>query len=333
MNLVTGATGHIGNVLIRQLLERGEKVRALVRPNGTLAPLRGLDVEVVRGDVLDPSSLDAALVGVDVVYHLAAIITIMPGKDERVDRVNVQGTRNMLQAAKKAGVRRFVYTSSIHALQRAPHGMVIDESLPYDPNNPYGAYDVSKARASLLVQQAARDGQDVVLACPTGVIGPYDFRVSLAGFGLMRYWNVSEVQYFKGGYDFVDVRDVAAGLIAAAQRGRRGESYLLGGHYISNREMAEIGCRVAGRQVPMREVPLGVIEWMARIMPWYYRLAKKSPQLTPYAVEVLQSNANISHAKAEQELGYHSRPIDETIRDAMHWFRDNQAFLVGGEHG
>lgn len=328
MNLITGATGHIGNVLIRKLLERGQKVRALTLPNDTLTPIAGLDVEVVYGDVLDPASLDVALRGVDVVYHLAAIITIMPGKNDLVQRVNVHGTRNMLAAAKKAGVRRFVYTSSIHAIQRAPHGVVIDENLPYDPHNPYGAYDRSKAEASLLVQQAAQDGLDAVLACPTGVIGPYDFRVSLMGNGINRYWNSAEVTYFPGGYDYVDVRDVAEGLIALAAKGRRGESYLLSGEYIGNKDLIELGRQLTGRNFEVREMPLWLVNLLAQVFPLYYRLSGERPQLTPYAVEVLQSNANISHDKATRELGYQPRPLADAVRDALHWYRENKESLL-----
>ncbi len=328
MNLVTGATGHIGNVLIRKLRERGQQVRALVLPNDILTPIAGLDAEVVYGDVLDPASLDAALQGVDVVYHLAAIITIMPGKNDLVQRVNVQGTRNMLAAAKSAGIRRFVYTSSIHAIQRAPHGVVIDESLPYDPDNPYGAYDRSKAEASLLVQQAAQDGLDAVLACPTGVIGPYDFRVSLMGHGINRYWDSAEITYFSGGYDYVDVRDVAEGLITLAEKGRRGESYLLSGEYITNQDLIALGKALTGRHFQTREMPLWVVNLLAKIFPLYYRLSGQRPQLTPYAVEVLQSNANISHAKATRELGYQPRPLADSVRDALHWYRENKDSLL-----
>lgn len=330
MNLVTGATGHIGNVLIRQLLERGEKVRALVLPNDTLVPLEGLDVEIVHGNVLDPASLEAALQGIDVVYHLAAIITIMPGKNDLVQRINVEGTRNMLAAAKKVGVRRLVYTSSIHAIQRVPHGVTIDETLPFDPNNPYGAYDTSKAQASLLVQEAAKDGLDAVLVCPTGVIGPYDFRVSLMGAGILRYWDSPEVQYFDGGYDYVDVRDVAAGMIAAAEKGRTGESYLLSGGYLTNQELMELGRKITGRNFPTRVLPLGLVNFLTKIMPLYYRLSGKSPQLTPYAVEVLHSNAQISHAKATRELGYQPRTLEESLTDTLHWFRDNRQRLLQG---
>jgi dihydroflavonol-4-reductase len=328
MNLVTGATGHIGNVLIRHLLQRGQKVRAFVLPNDNLTPLNGLDAEIVYGDVLDPASIERALAGVDVVYHMAAIITIMPGKNELVQRINVEGTRNMLNAAKKAGVRRFIYTSSIHAIQRVPHGTTITESLPYDPNNPYGAYDTSKAQASLLVEQAARDGLDAVLVCPTGVIGPYDFHVSLMGAGILRYWDNKEVLYFVGGYDYVDVRDVADGMIAAAEKGRTGESYLLSGGYLSNTDLVEIGRRLVEGNYRLRILPMPLVNFLIRIMPLYYRISKKSPQLTPYAVEVLQSNSMISHEKATRELGHQPRPLIESLKDALDWFKENRHLLI-----
>ena len=328
MNLITGATGHLGNVLIRQLTERGEKVRALVLPNDNLTPLEGLDVEIVQGNVLDPDSLEQALTGVDVVYHLAAMITIMPGKNNLVQRVNVEGTRNMLAAAKKAGVRRLVYTSSIHAIQRVPHGTTIDERLPYDPNNPYGAYDTSKAQASLLVEEAARQGLDAVLVCPTGVIGPYDFHVSLIGSWFLSYLKGREVQYFEGGYDYVDVRDVAAGMIAAAEKGRKGESYLLSGGYLSNRDLAEHGRKLVGGNYRLRELPIALVNFLAKILPLYYRIGKISPLLTPYSIEVLQSNSTISHEKATRELGYQPRPLLDSLRDALMWFKENRARLI-----
>lgn len=328
MNLVTGATGHLGNVLIRTLLEKGEKVRAFVLPKDNLTPLEGLDVEIAHGNVLEPESITSALKGVNTAYHLAAMISIMPGKNEMVQRVNVEGTRNMLAAAQKTRLRRFVYTSSIHAIQRAPQGTTIDESLPYDPHNPYGAYDTSKAQASLLVQEAAKNGLDAVLVCPTGVIGPYDFRVSLLGAWFLSYWKHKPIQYFEGGYDYVDVRDVASGMIAAAEKGRSGESYLLSGGYMSNDDLAKLGRQLVGGTYQLLKLPLGLIQFLAHLLPHYYRLSKKSPLLTPYSVEVLQSNAAISHAKATRELGYQPRSLKDSLRDALLWFKENQTRLI-----
>ncbi len=151
MNLVTGATGHIGNVVIRELLIRGKKVRAFVLPGEDLSPLNGLDIEIVEGNVLDRPSLDRAMKGIRTVYHLAGMISIMPGEYEKMRRVNVDGTKNVLAATRKARVKKLVYTSSIHALRRIPEGSVIDEQVDFDPDNRMGDYDRTKAEASLAV--------------------------------------------------------------------------------------------------------------------------------------------------------------------------------------
>ncbi|KAF0109104.1 MAG: dihydroflavonol-4-reductase [Anaerolineaceae bacterium] len=324
MNLVTGATGHIGNVLIRKLLERGEKVRALVWQGEDTTSIRGLPVEQVEGDVLDPSSLEAALKGIENVYHLAGIISIMPGKPPFVWKVNVDGTRNVLEAARRARVRRLVYTSSIHAIARAPHGTEMDESLGFDADNPYGEYDRSKAAASLAVQHAALADLDAVIVCPTGVIGPYDFRGSEMGEVIRGAAEAKPMFYVEGAYDFVDVRDVADGLIAAAGRGRRGESYILGGHKISVRYMLETVREVTGKAFSSIKIPFSLAEFAAKFMPWYYLRTKARPRFTPYSLEVLQSNADISHRKAERELGFKPRPVIETIADTVRWFFENR---------
>ena len=324
MILVTGATGHIGNVLIRKLLDQGEKVRALVWRDEDTTPLKGLDVERVEGDVLDPASLESALRGVETVYHLAGIISIMPGHNPQVWKVNVEGTRNVLEAARSACIRRLVYTSSIHAIAHAPHGVAMDESLGFDQNNPYGEYDRSKAAASLEVQKAADAGLDAVIVCPTGVIGPYDFRGSELGEVIRNASEARTMFYVEGAYDFVDVRDVADGLIAAEAHGRQGESYILSGQKLSVRYMLETVREVTGKAFASVKIPFSLAEFAARYTPWYYQRTKSKPRFTPYSLEVLQSNSNISHAKAARELGYHSRPAIETIADTVRWFFENQ---------
>lgn len=324
MNLVTGATGHIGNVLIRKLLERGERVRALVWRGEDTSSLDGLDVERIEGDVLDPDSLRLALRGVETVYHLAGIISILPGRNPLVWRVNVEGTRNVLDAARREGIRRLLYTSSIHAIRRAPHGVVIDESLGFDPNNPYGEYDRSKAAASLEVQRAAQTDLDAVIVCPTGVIGPYDFRGSEMGEVIRSAAEARPMFYVEGAYDFVDVRDVAEGMIAAAEQGQRGESYILGGHKISVRSLLETVRQVTGRAFASIRIPFSLAEAATRFTPWYYRQTKAKPRFTPYSLEVLRSNSNISHRKAERELGFRPRPVFETVADTVRWFFENR---------
>lgn len=318
--LVTGATGHIGNVLVRKLLERGEKVRALILPGEDASALEGVPTETVEGDVLDSSSLWQAFSGVKGVFHLAGVISILPGENPLVRRVNVEGTINVLKAAAQAGVERLVYTSSIHALARIPHGEVVDENAPFDPRNPYGTYDQSKAQATLEVQKAAQAGLNAVIACPTGVIGPFDFRGSLMGSVIRSAAERRLTPYIDGAYDFVDVRDVADGLIAASEKGRAGQAYILSGQRISVRYLLETVREITGKGFPRFRVPLFLAEFAAHFTPAYYRLTKSSPRFTPYSLEVLQSNSQISHEKASRELGYRPRPLYESIRDAVQWF-------------
>jgi dihydroflavonol-4-reductase len=319
MWLVTGATGHIGNVLVRKLLKRGEKVRALVLPDESREPLKGLDVEAVQGDVLNLESIIKSLRGVKGIFHLAGVISIMPGPNPFIRRVNVEGTKNLLRAAKETGVEKVVYTSSIHAIQRVENG-VIDEMLPYDTDNPYGAYDRSKAEATFEVLNAARAGLEAVVACPTGVIGPYDFRGSMMGAVIHDAAAAKPTLYVDGAYDFVDVRDVANGLISAAERGKRGESYILSGNKISVRYLLETVREITGRHFFQMKIPFDFAKFAAIFTPMYYRLAHATPRFTPYSLEVLQSNSNISHAKATRELGYKPRSIYESISDTVKWF-------------
>jgi dihydroflavonol-4-reductase len=322
--LVTGATGHIGNVLVRKLLDQGEKVRTLIWRGEDTTPLNGLAVEQVMGDVLDPGSLKSAMHAVDTVYHLAGIISIMPGKNPLVWQVNVEGTRNVIAAARLARIRRLIYTSSIHAIARAPLGVTMDESLGFDQNNPYGEYDRSKAVASLEVQKAAAQGLDAIIVCPTGVIGPYDFRGSEMGEVLRSASEARPMFYVEGAYDFVDVRDVVDGMIAARKCGRQGESYILSGQKLTVRYLLSTVREVTGKAFASIRIPFSLAEIAARYTPWYYRKTKIKPRFTPYSLEVLQSNSNISCKKAMTELGYKSRPVYESVADTVRWILENR---------
>jgi dihydroflavonol-4-reductase len=323
MWLVTGATGHIGNVLVRKLLGRGDKVRALIPRGESRDPLKGLDVEAVEGDVLNVDSVFESMRGIRGVFHLAGVISIMPGAIPFVRKVNVEGTKNILRAAKESGVGKVVYTSSIHAIQRAENG-VIDESLPFDADNPYGAYDRSKAEATLEVLDAARAGLEAVVACPTGVIGPHDYRGSMMGSVIHDAAAAKPSLYVDGAYDFVDVRDVADGLIAAAKNGKRGESYIFSGNKISVRYLLETIREITGRGFFQLKIPFDLAKFAALFTPIYYRFAHATPRFTPYSLEVLKSNSNISHAKATRELGYKPRSIYESISDTVKWFLEKK---------
>jgi dihydroflavonol-4-reductase len=319
MWLVTGATGHVGNVLVRKLLERGEKVRALILPGESRESISGLNVEAVDGDVLNLDSVFESMRGVKGIFHLAGIISIMPGANPFVRKVNVDGTKNILRAAIEKGIGKLIYTSSIHAIQRVENG-VIDETLSYDMENPYGAYDRSKAEATLEVLNAAHSGLEAVVVCPTGVIGPYDFRGSMMGTVIHDAAAAKPTLYVDGAYDFVDVRDVADGLIAASENGRRGESYILSGQKITVRYLLETIREITGKNFFQMKIPFDLAKFAAMFTPMYYRLAQATPRFTPYSLEVLKSNSNISHAKATRELGYSPRSLFESIKDTVKWF-------------
>lgn len=328
MIFVTGATGHIGNVLVRRLIARGERVRALVLPGEICSPIDGLDIEVVEGDVTRPETLTRALDGVRAVYHLAGIISILPGKNDLLRRVNVQGMINILHACLHAGIQRLVYTSSIHAIARVPHGVTIDESIPFDPDNPFGEYDRSKAEATLKVLDAAHQGLDAVIVCPTGVIGPYDYHRSEVGQIILECIEEKPQFYVDGAYDFVDVRDVAEGIILADEKGKPGETYILSGEQITVDSLLNTVQQTSGLHFLKYRVPMSIARFAARFTPPYYRLTHTKPRFTPYSLEVLESNSKISHQKAQTELGYQPRKLATTIRDTVNWFMNNRRELI-----
>ena len=313
MILVTGATGHIGNVLIRKLLDQGEKVRALVWRDEDTIPLKGLDVEQMIGDVLDPYSLEPAMRGVKTVYHLAGIISIMPGRNPFVWRVNVEGTRNVLEAARLAGIRRLVYTSSIHAIARAPHGVTMDESLGFDQNNPYGEYDRSKAAASLEVQKAAAAGLDAVIVCPTGVIGPYDFRGSEMGEVIRSASEARTVFYVEGAYDFVDVRDVVKAMILLMKSDIRNERFILNVDNIEYKRLFELIAAALGKPAPSIKInpTLSRLAW--RVEKLRSMITGIKPLITRETAHTAVQHYEYSNEKIKKELGFEFTPIEETV--------------------
>lgn len=319
--VVTGASGHIGNNLVRTLVERGRRVRAVVHSdeNRGLAGLSG--VEQVRGDVCDQASLDRAFAEADVVYHLAAHISISDDEDHRVDAVNVQGTRNVVAACERAGVRRLIHFSSVHALWGHPAHLPIDENSELADRPDALAYDRSKAQAEKAVLAAAARGLDAVIVNPGAVLGPNDFRPSAQGSFLIDLCRRKMPALVQGGYNWCDVRDVVTGALAAEERGRRGERYLLAGHPLSVSELAQVVQQMSGVRVPRMVTPL----WMARLAaPGFMVVSKalgKRPLFTKHALQILGSNYQFKLDKARRELGYSPRPISETIGDSVSWYR------------
>jgi dihydroflavonol-4-reductase len=322
MIVVTGATGHIGNVLVRQLTANGKAVRALVMPDDDLRPISGLDSEVVYGDVTDLASLELAFTGADIVFHLAGIVTIMPGMARVLERVNVGGVRNVAAACRAIGVRRLVYTSSVHAIAEPPLGTPIDESQPFDPDRVLGDYARSKARATLLLlDEVAKGGLDAVVCCPTGVIGPWDYGISNVGQLILDFASGQLKSYVSGAYDFVDVRDVAQGLSLAAEKGQRGRHYIFSGTQIQVLELMKELEKDIGYPAPTFRIPPATARAAGVLASAYYRLLRRRPVFTAYSIDVLRSNSQVSSARARGELGFTTRPWQESIRDHVKWFR------------
>jgi len=325
MNLVTGATGHIGNVLVRELLASGQRVRALVRPGKMPLALAGLDVEIVPGDVLDRESLERAMQGVSLVYHLAARISLTDGPEPETERVNLAGTQNVIAAMRRSGAARLVYASSVYALRKPADGILIDESQPFDPFHSQGVYDRSKARASLAVQSAVADGLDAVILLPTAVTGPYDFHASETGRAIRLYMQPGLNFTVKGAYDFIDVRDAAHGFILAAGKGQRGETYILSGERLTIGEVAQIVWQATPGWHASLEVPLWLAYGVAGLMPFYAELTGSQPIFTRYSLNAVCSNSLFSHARATRELGFQPRPARQAVMDAVRWFQHELA--------
>ena len=322
MVIVTGATGHIGNVLVRELLAEGAVVRVLVLPDDDKRPLAGLNVEIVYGDITDLVSLKSAFTGAESVFHLAGIVTIMPGMASVLERVNVGGMRTVIAACRASGVHRLVYTSSIHAMAEPPHGTVIDESQSFDPDRVLGDYARSKARATvLLLDEVSKGGLDAVICCPTGVIGPWDYGISNIGQLILDFASGHLKSYVSGAYDFVDVRDVARGLILAAEKGQPGRHYIFSGTQVHVPELMEELARGIGYPAPTYRIPTVIARTAGILASMYYRLLRRKPVFTAYSIDVLRSNSLVSSARAREELGFTSRPWQDSIRDHMEWFR------------
>ncbi len=321
MILVTGGTGHLGNVLVRELLAEGERVRVLVYPGEDTRALADLQVETVYGDVRNPEAVAEAVKGVDSVFHMAGIVAIVSDHPELLEAVNVQGTRNIVEACIAGGVRRLVYTSSIHALQDIPHGTVIDEKIPFDPVNAVGAYGKSKAKASLAVLDGVSRGLDAVICCPTGVYGPYDFRPSRTGRLLLNAFVKGRQSLPEGSYDFVDVRDIARGEILAWRHGGRGETYILAGEKLSLGTMVKLIQKIVGRKVSVFRIPMWLCKLASKFIYLRYRLTGKEPLVTAESLSIVRSNCTITSRKAEREIGYTHRTAADTVRDTIDWFR------------
>jgi dihydroflavonol-4-reductase len=319
---VTGATGQVGNVLVRALNQRSIHPRAVVRRTSDVGALDGARYDRAEGDVSSLDSLVEAFRGCDTVFHSAALVTISDRHEAALRKTNIEGTRNVLEACERAGVRRLVYVSSVHALTEPERG-VLDERAGFDEARAYGAYGRSKAAASALVQKHAREGRvDAVLVLPTGVIGPHDYRLSPQAKMVAMIGRGRMPVTMEGGYHWVDVRDVAEGAILAGEKGKTGEAYIVDGERVTTMQIAEFVASCAGVRPPIAVVPLKLAAPFARLAPLYERVTGKDAMFSPYSVHTLSAPNHVSSDKARSELGYAPRPVRIAFEDAWKWLRD-----------
>lgn len=329
MILVTGATGHIGNVLVTQLAAQypDETLRLFLQKNEKLNMFDGMTLEIFFGDIRKPADVQRAVKGARLVFHLAGLIDTAPRQPQLLQQVNIGGTRLIVEACLEQKVERLVYVSSVHALPDLPDGQLITEIKEFPVPDLLGTYARTKTEATAVVYDGIRRGLDAVIVFPSGVIGPYDYQQSQMG-RLLRYLSTQGrlrlVMSFNGAYNFVDVRDVVSGMIAAAQRGRSGEGYILSGHQISLRNVILLEREAMGQRRP---VIFFAPNWLVRIGAWIVKIFSRTigikPIFTPDSVSILESNSNISHVKATDELGYQPRPLLDTFRDSILWMQEN----------
>lgn len=317
---VTGANGHIGANLIRALLNEKRKVRAIINTNRQA--LKGLNVEYIKCDIRDKDSVFEAIKGADIVYHLAAVIPLSMNNIDNVKAINVQGTRNVVEACMQSGVRRMVYFSSIHALEQSPMDVPVNELNPLLDDECCPPYDLSKAAAEIEVRQGIENGLDAIILNPTAVIGPFDYGVSHMGTFLLGLAVGKMPALVTGGFNWVDVRDVTMGAIRAEKVASTGAKYLLSGHYASVVELAKIAESITGKAPPRLIVP----HWMARtslpIVTAFNKATGGRQIFTSVSLRAISNcNLNISHEKASRELSYYPRPLEQTISDTMAWFQ------------
>ena len=315
---ITGATGHLGAALCRQLLQAGFTVRALVRTQSTT--IQNLPIAQVQGDLDDQPALDRLCAGAELVYHLAGLISIGGANEALVWQINVLGTTAVLEACQKAGVRRMVHFSSVHAFQAVPKSQIFDETAPPAYEYPY---ERSKAAAQALVL-AANGKNDLETLClnPTGVIGPWDYKPSLLGQMILNLMQGRLPLLTPGGFDWVDSRDVAQAALAAGQQGRPGEAYLLSGRYATIVELAQLIGQAAGRKTPSKTLPFWFLKTLAPLFGIWSGIFGQAPLFTRESLSHVElGHPRVSSAKAARELNYSPRPLEETVNDTCAWLQ------------
>jgi len=317
--LVTGATGFVGSQLTAELIRRGQRVRVLRRKNSSLMGLAGLEVEEVIGDILDPDAVARAVAGCAVVYHVAAVSSYWRAQREQIYRVNVDGTTVILGACLREGVQRFIYTSSVGALGVRRDDLPADEDTPLESDLEQFPYGHSKHLAEQEVQRAVARGLPAVIVNPAVVIGPGDHYM-ISGSIIVELARRSLPAVPPGGVCMADVNAVVAGHIAAAERGRVGERYILGGENLTYREVAAVIAEIAGRARPRRLLPRWTLTSAATIVNAYSRFSKRPLVISGDQIRLSAYNAYFSSDKACRELNYPILPFRDAAARAYRWY-------------
>jgi dihydroflavonol-4-reductase len=328
--LVTGAAGFIGAHVVRELVHAGHDVRALHLPTDDTRNLRGLDVERVVGDVTDRDSVRRAVAGCDWVFHLAAIYALWTRDPSRMVRVNVDGTRIVLEEAERAGVARVVHTSSIARFGGQGATRRATEESPFALGPTGDVYSHTKAQAHALAVRAAARGQDVVIVAPCGPIGPGDVGPTPTGRLLIAAVTMPASVVTRTASNFAHVRDMARAHVAAATQGRAGETYLLGSRDVELTELAQLAQRVCGLRRPIVCAPFPLASAAGHVAAMWADRTGSPPLLTPAAVRIARLGLRADCTKAAQCLGMEHTPLEHAVRDALVWFA-REGYLPEGK--
>ena len=323
--MITGATGFVGSAVLRQLIKAGHTVRALVRPNSDRRNLGGLPVEIMTGDLADRGSLDRALAGCSTLFHVAADYRLWVPNPDPLYEANVTGTQNIMLAAVQAGVTRIVYTSSVATLGLTPDGTPADEDTPVSLADMIGHYKRSKFLAEAEVKRLAGEkGLPVVIVNPSTPVGPRDIKPTPTGRIIVDALSGRMPAYVDTGLNLVHVDDVAIGHLLALEHGKLGERYVLGGFNMTLREILTEVAAIAGKRPPRIRLPHNLVLPIAYLSEaWARTVSGHEPRVTLVGVRLSKKRMFFSTEKAKRALGFHPRPVEEALRDAVQWFREN----------
>jgi dihydroflavonol-4-reductase len=317
--LVTGASGFIGWHVACKLRERGFPVRALVRPT---SQLRELDVETIQGDLRDAASIERAVSGCGVVFHIAADYRLWAKDPSELYRSNVDGTRNVLEAARKAGVERVVYTSTVGCIG-IPADHPGDETVPVTIGEMKGAYKRSKFQAEQVALEYAKSGLPVVIVNPTAPVGDHDFKPTPTGKIIVDFVRGAMPAFVDTGLNLIDVRDTADGHVLACERGSSGQKYILGCENLTLEQIFAHLQRISGRKAPRWRIPYAVAYAAGVVSTGWANLSGREPRAPLDAVKMARKKMFVTAEKAKRELGFRPGSVDGALKRAVDWFRAN----------